>query len=437
MAVRTSPSKGGFTGASEGHELLKASRRQELRSIRPLNVGTRSSSLDDLASGHDRALERRSEPERPRGAGHSVACGPTATAPTSTRSPGSAKRRTNRRASAARTSRDAASTSTPSAPRRGVALGPPHGRHLRVGEDSGRNRAVVGLRLAPARVGAATRAWYLPTCVKSATPVTSPIAQTFSAARSRSSTSMPRGPIETPSCSSPSPAVVRPSPGRDEQRAPPRPSSRRRASASTPGVGSSTRDPDPDVDPSSRKTSAMIAPASSCTRPSRRGPCSITVTREPIAREELRELCADRAAAHDGEALRHLVRRRRFDVRPVLESSSPSTGGNGRPRAGRDDEPVVRELLARRPRRCRPRDAPVAAHERAPLILEQSSCDESSQSLVTQSRHDQTPSGTGRSGSRPARGRATTRAPRRAASSSSACTRSTSTRRRRAGARRA
>ena len=36
------------------------------------------------------------------------------------------------------------------------------------------------------------RAWYLPTCVNGAMPVTSPIAQTFSAARICSSTSMPR-----------------------------------------------------------------------------------------------------------------------------------------------------------------------------------------------------------------------------------------------------
>ena len=45
---------------------------------------------------------------------------------------------------------------------------------------------------------AAIRPWYLPTCVNIATPVTSPIAQTPSAARQRSSTEMPRGLGPTP-----------------------------------------------------------------------------------------------------------------------------------------------------------------------------------------------------------------------------------------------
>src|SRR5437868_6713282 len=54
---------------------------------------------------------------------------------------------------------------------------------------------------------AATRAWYLPTCVKSAMPVTSPIAQTFAAARSRSSTSMPFCPTDTPTRWSPRSSV--------------------------------------------------------------------------------------------------------------------------------------------------------------------------------------------------------------------------------------
>ena len=64
---------------------------------------------------------------------------------------------------------------------------------------------------------AATRAWYLPTCVNIATPFTSPIAQTFSAARSRSSTWTPCRVISTPSCSRPSSVRVRPPAGGDEQ----------------------------------------------------------------------------------------------------------------------------------------------------------------------------------------------------------------------------
>ena len=67
----------------------------------------------------------------------------------------------------------------------------------------------------PAMSYAATRAWYLPTWVKSAMPVTSPIAQTFSAARIRSSTSMPLRPIVEPERLEP--ACVRPASGGDEQ----------------------------------------------------------------------------------------------------------------------------------------------------------------------------------------------------------------------------
>ena len=128
---------------------------------------------------------------------------------------------------------------------------------------------------------AATRAWYLPTCVKSATPLTSPIAQTFSAARRRSSTSMPRGPIVEPSCSSPSPSAFGRRPVATSSRA----ASTVEPSESvsrTPGSAFSTATPVRTSMPSSRNTSPISSAASACTRPSSRGPCSIIVTFEPI-----------------------------------------------------------------------------------------------------------------------------------------------------------
>ena len=86
----------------------------------------------------------------------------------------------------------------------GLRLGQADGGDLGVGEEHARHGAVVGLRRRAPRMSAhAMRAWYLATCVNSATPVTSPIAQTPSPARQRSSTSMPRGPGSMPTVSSP------------------------------------------------------------------------------------------------------------------------------------------------------------------------------------------------------------------------------------------
>ena len=54
------------------------------------------------------------------------------------------------------------------------------GRDLRVAEDHARGERAVGAVLAavsrPSTWSAATRAWYLPMCVNSARPLTSPIA---------------------------------------------------------------------------------------------------------------------------------------------------------------------------------------------------------------------------------------------------------------------
>src|SRR5262249_29398149 len=64
------------------------------------------------------------------------------------------------------------------------------------------------------------------------------------------------------------------------------------------------------------------------------------------AREELRQFAADRAAAHNDEALWDLVRPRRLAVRPVLEGVEPIDRRDRRPRARGEDEPVVRKLLS-------------------------------------------------------------------------------------------
>ena len=286
---------------------------------------------------------------------------------------------------------------------------------------------------------AATRAWYLPTCVNCATPVTSPIAHTSSApaARSRSSTSTPRGDVLTPSSSRPSRSTF----GR-------RPVATSRRSASSvepserwsrmPGSTRSIPTPRRTSMPSSRNSSASSSPASEWTRPSR---CVAALDDRHLrahAGEELRELGADRAAAHDDEALRHLVRPRRLAVRPVLDRVEPVDRRDRGPRAGGEDEPVVRQLLPVHLHDARPRDAAFAAHEPAPPLLEVVEL----AGVVPVARHPVAPRPDARPGpdarrAVPAPGRATRRARSPAASSSSACTRSTSTRRRRAGSRRA
>src|SRR5205814_2536692 len=88
------------------------------------------------------------------------------------------------------------------------------------------------------------------------------------------------------------------------------------------------------------------------------------------AGEELRELRADRAAAQHREALRHLVGARRLDVRPEVDAVEALHGRDCGPRAGRDHEPVVRELLAVDLDDARTGDARASAHERATLLRE-------------------------------------------------------------------
>ena len=235
---------------------------------------------------------------------------------------------------------------------------------------------------------AATRAWYLPTCVKSATPETSPIAQTCSAARQRSSTSIPRGPVETPIDSRPRSSMFACRPvatsSRSASTVEPSDSVRR-----TPASTFSTATPVRTSISSSRKTSSTSAPASSWMRPSSRGPCSTTVTREPSRAKN----CASSEPTGPPPSTARLSGTSCVEV--------ASTGGI----AGRDPVATTSRSYSSScpststtPGRAT-RASPRTKAQRCPSS--QSSWPWSSQSLVTQSRHDQTPSASGCSGARP------------------------------------
>src|SRR5581483_11185585 len=89
------------------------------------------------------------------------------------------------------------------------------------------------------------------------------------------------------------------------------------------------------------------------------------------AREELRELRADGAAAEHGERPRYLLDRGRLDVRPVLDAVEAVDRRNRRPRAGRDHEAVVLELAGALDRDdAGALDTAESAHELAALARE-------------------------------------------------------------------
>ena len=327
-------------------------------------------------AGSCRAARRPAPPRGSRASAagsHSPASGPTAVAPTT-----HAASRVGHeleealRASAARRSRRARCSAHFDG-HEPVALDPADRRDLRVGE--GRRAGSRGSRRArrrPAMSAAATRAWYLPTCVNSATPVTSPIAQTFSAARSRSSTSTPlprdldaelletepvdvsaRRPVATSSRS----AV-------DRRRRPARWTRISRARRARPlrARVEARSPPRANAPASSAPASASIARQ----EPRRCGRRSSPARRAAV---ELRELAADGAAAEDDEARGHLARRavasRLVQYSTVVE---PVDRRDRRRRAGRDDEPLVLELARRRPRRRR-------AGRPAPRPRTSSTCD--------------------------------------------------------------
>ena len=81
------------------------------------------------------------------------------------------------------------------------------------------------------------------------------------------------------------------------------------------------------------------------------------------AAEELGELAADRARAEDDDARRDLAHGRGLAVRPVVDLVQTGDGRDRRHRAGRDHEPLVAELAARRLDESRLADHRLAAHE--------------------------------------------------------------------------
>ena len=157
----------------------------------------------------------------------------------------------------------------------------------RVGEDPGRDHAVVRLHSRPHMSAAATRAWYFPTCVKSAMPLhvsnrsdilggTQALVD-LDPTRRRTTRRVARA--RAPRRSAAGPVATAGAPLRRW---------RQPTASMIPGSTASTATPVKTSMPSSRKTSPTIAPASSCTRPSKRGPRSITVTRSPGARRTAR-----------------------------------------------------------------------------------------------------------------------------------------------------
>ena len=280
---------------------------------------------------------------------------------------------------------------------------------------------------------AATRAWYLPTCVNCAMPVTSPIAHTFSAARSRSSTSIPRLADRQPERVET--VQVRPPAGGDEEAVEREPL----AGAEYRGVprldGLYLR-AHPDLH--------AVLPERSLDE--RRRVC-VDEGQKAFRRlderhlradpgEELGQLAADRPAAE------HEQRRR-----APRSSRSPRCSSSSRPRrardrrdrrrrAGRDHEPVVGKLGLADLDEPGPDDLGVAADELAALLRRATRPGRSRPARRRRRARRTRRPGRARRRACPAPA-APLRAPRApAASSSSACRPSTSTRRRRAGARR-
>ena len=217
---------------------------------------------------------------------------------------------------------------------------------------------------------AATRAWYLPTWVNCATPVTSPIAHTSRAGRAQPLVDLDparRGLdaelLET------EPLDVRPAAGRDEQAL----GLERRAVGQVElDARLDPLDPDAEAHVDALLAEQLRDQLAGLGMDAPEQVLAALDDRHPRAHagEELRELGADRAAAHDDEALRHLVRPRRVAVRPVLDRVEPVDRRDRRPRAGGEDEPVVRQLLPVHLHDTRPRDPAFAAHEPAAPLLE-------------------------------------------------------------------
>ena len=219
---------------------------------------------------------------------------------------------------------------------------------------------------------AATRAWYFPTCVRSATPVGSPIAQTPSAARSRSSTVTPFFVISTPSCSRPRFSTF--------GRRPVATSSRSASSVSplerctrTPFPAASTRSaraPRTTRIPSSSKRVHRRSPASESSRESRCSEGSTTVAAEP----RRWKYCVSSTPTgpppsttrlSGGPSAHTASRLVQYSI-----SSMPSIGRDRGRGAGRDDEVLVLELAAVGRYDAGASDASLAPDQLRPLVLE-------------------------------------------------------------------
>ena len=241
-------------------------------------------------------------------------------------------------------------------------------------------------------LAAATRAWYLPRCVRSPTPAASPIAQTPSPARSRSSTVTPRFVISTPSCSSPSPSTL-------GQR--PVATSRRSASIASPDRGQAEparagstllgvrldENPYPVLFESLGQQCAGI-----WIEPSEQ-PLVVLDQRhsDPIRRKNCASSTPTAPPPSTTRLIGHRARPDRLAVRPVLDVVEPFERGESRHRAGRDHELVVLDLAPADgdDSRLAPH-APRHARARRPAPSSQPACHESSRPSVTWSRHQST-----------------------------------------------
>ena len=133
---------------------------------------------------------------------------------------------------------------------------------------------------------AAMRAWYLPTCVKSDLPVTSPMPQTFSPAQTRSSTLSPLRSIVTGSFSSPKPSTFGRRPTARRSCAPsispaPSPVQRRRTRPPPASTAVGRVDVRTSI-PSASNASPSSAPASGSIRSRSVAPLFTIVTFEPM-----------------------------------------------------------------------------------------------------------------------------------------------------------
>ena len=198
-------------------------------------------------------------------------------------------------------------------------------------------------------MAAATRAWYLPTCVNCAMPVTSPIAQTSSAARRRSSTvDAARRDVHAEVLEA-EPVDVRAAAGRDEQRV---------------GV---------DRSPPARSTRIPGSTARRRHRAARRSRLTEHVARAPRRRRRGRARAARRRARRSSPPRRSARRTARARSRPVHRrgrrgcsgtwcarvasrfvqystSSMPSTGGIAGPEPVATTSRSYSKLLRHRPR---------------------------------------------------------------------------------------